>query len=54
VAQTTWAITSPDGALYVARQVAWGDSRVTDYQLFPARPIANAPPVFHFQQRPAP
>jgi CubicO group peptidase (beta-lactamase class C family) len=53
VAQTTWALTSPDEALYVARQVAWGDSRVTDYQLFPARAIANAPPVFHFQQRPA-
>jgi CubicO group peptidase (beta-lactamase class C family) len=54
VAETTWALTSPEGALYLARQVAWGDSRVTDYQLFPARAIANAPPVFHFRQRPAP
>ena len=54
VAETTWAVTSPDQALYVARQVAWGDSRVTDYQLVPARAIANAPPFFHFQSRPAP
>jgi hypothetical protein len=54
VAQTTWAVTAPDDALYLARQVAWGDSRVTDYRLFPARAIATAPPVFHFQQRPAP
>jgi CubicO group peptidase (beta-lactamase class C family) len=54
IAETTWALSVPEKALYVARQVAWGDSRVTDYQLFPERAIANAPPVFHFQQRPAP
>lgn len=54
VAETTWAATSPDEALYVARQVAWGDSRVTDYQLFPARAIANAPPVYRFRSRLAP
>lgn len=54
VAQATWALTSPEEALYVARQVAWGDSRVTDYQLFPTRAVANTPPAFHFRQRPAP
>jgi CubicO group peptidase (beta-lactamase class C family) len=54
VAQATWVVASPDEALYLARQVAWGDSRVTDYQLFPARAVANAPSAFHFRQRPAP
>jgi hypothetical protein len=30
-----WALMYPDGALFLARQVAWGDSTPRDYELFP-------------------
>jgi CubicO group peptidase (beta-lactamase class C family) len=33
-----------------ARTIAWLDSDIEDYQRFPMRVIANAPPVFNFQQ----
>jgi CubicO group peptidase (beta-lactamase class C family) len=49
-----WALIYPDEALFLARQVAWGDSTVKDYELFPERPISNAAPVFHFQQKQSP
>jgi CubicO group peptidase (beta-lactamase class C family) len=49
-----WASIYPDGALFLARQVGWGDSTLRDYELFPERAISNAPPVFHFQQKLSP
>jgi CubicO group peptidase (beta-lactamase class C family) len=33
-----------------ARAIAWMDSDVDDQHLFPARPVANAPPRFDFKQ----
>jgi CubicO group peptidase (beta-lactamase class C family) len=50
VAGGTWTLSSPEQALYVARDIAWGPSDVLDYQKFPARAVNNAPPVFHFKQ----
>jgi CubicO group peptidase (beta-lactamase class C family) len=49
-----WALIYPDGALFLARQVAWGDSTQRDYVLFAERPVGNAPTVFRFQQNPSP
>jgi CubicO group peptidase (beta-lactamase class C family) len=54
VVGATWALIYPDDALFLARQVAWGDSSLRDYELFPERPISNAPPVFHFRQKLSP
>ena len=50
VAGGTWARSSPDRALFLARDIVWGPSDVWDYQKFPARAVNNAPPTFHFQQ----
>jgi hypothetical protein len=47
---TTWALSAPDPALFLARDIAWGPSDVWDYQKFPQRAVSNAPPVFRFQQ----
>jgi CubicO group peptidase (beta-lactamase class C family) len=33
-----------------ARAIAWLDSGMNDHQRFPMRPVANAPPVFNFQE----
>jgi CubicO group peptidase (beta-lactamase class C family) len=49
-----WALVYPDRALFLARQVAWGDSTVRDYELFPERTVGNAPPIFHFKQNLSP
>jgi CubicO group peptidase (beta-lactamase class C family) len=46
----TWAFTSPDGALYIARQIAWGESDVKDYQKFPERTIGTGPSTFTFKE----
>jgi CubicO group peptidase (beta-lactamase class C family) len=44
-----WAVASPDDVLFAARLIAWGESDVKDYEVFPERVIHNAPPVFAFQ-----
>ena len=49
-AWAVWMIAFPDRALFLAREVTWGDSNVKDYQKFPERVVGNAPPVFHFTQ----
>jgi CubicO group peptidase (beta-lactamase class C family) len=50
VAGGTWALSSPERALFLARDMVWGPSDVWDYQKFPARAVHNAPPAFQFQQ----
>lgn len=49
-----WTQAYPDRALYWARQLAWGDSAMTDYERFPERMVNNAAPAFHFMQDPSP
>jgi CubicO group peptidase (beta-lactamase class C family) len=49
-----WCVLNPDRALFLAREMAWGDSDVKDYEKFPARLISNSAPVFHFNQDPSP
>ncbi len=34
---------------YLARYILWNESEVEDKDKFPVRPIANAPPPFHFE-----
>ena len=50
----TWAWAAPDRAIFIARELSWGDSSLADYQKFPERSIANAAPVFEFAQHPSP
>lgn len=50
VAGVTWARSSPDTALFLARDIVWGPSDVWDYQKFPERAVNNASPAFHFKQ----
>jgi CubicO group peptidase (beta-lactamase class C family) len=54
VAGATWALSAPDRALYLARDIAWGPSDVLDYQKFPQRAVNNAAPAFPFQQQLSP
>jgi CubicO group peptidase (beta-lactamase class C family) len=49
-----WSLVYPDRALFLAGEVGWGDSTVTDYERFPAREISNATPAFHFKQNVSP
>ncbi|MGB7539301.1 MAG: serine hydrolase [Anaerolineales bacterium] len=49
-----WTQAYPDDALFWARQLAWGDSSLTDYERFAERPIENAAPAFQFRQNPSP
>lgn len=49
-----WTQARPDDALFWTRQLAWGDSTLTDYERFPERAVANAGPVFQFQKNPSP
>jgi len=51
LAGAVWAASSHDRALFLARDMAWGESDVLDYQKFPARPVNNAPPIFRFKRR---
>lgn len=53
-AWAAWAVILPDEALFLARQVAWGESAQSDYQLFPERVVNNSGAVFEFKQSPAP
>jgi CubicO group peptidase (beta-lactamase class C family) len=50
IAGGTWALASPEQALFLARDIVWGPSSVWDYQKFPARVVNNAPPAFQFKQ----
>ena len=50
VSATTWALSSPDRALFLARQMAWAESDVWDYQKFPERVVSNGLPAFRFQE----
>lgn len=45
-----WALSSPEPALFLARDMVWGPSDVWDYQKFPARAVDNAPPTYYFKQ----
>ncbi|MDQ3889139.1 MAG: beta-lactamase family protein [Actinomycetota bacterium] len=54
LAGTVWAASSRDDALFVARDMAWGESDVLDYQKFPSRAVHNGSAVFRFHSRPAP
>lgn len=36
---------------YLARYILWNQSDVSDKDLFPARVIENAPPVYQFMNR---
>jgi hypothetical protein len=49
-----WTVAYPDQSLYWARQLAWGDSTMKDYELYPERPISNAAPAFYFKQNLSP
>jgi len=49
-----WSVIYPERALFLARQVAWDESSVKDYEKFPERVIDNATPAFHFRQDPSP
>lgn len=50
VAGVTWTLSSPERALFLARDIVWGPSDVWDYQKFPERAVNNAPPAFQFKQ----
>jgi CubicO group peptidase (beta-lactamase class C family) len=52
VAGGTWALSAPERALFVARDIVWGPSDVWDYQKFPERLVNNAAPAFEFKQNP--
>jgi len=49
-----WTQACPDQALFWARQLAWGESTLTDYERFAERSIGNAAPAFHFRENPSP
>jgi CubicO group peptidase (beta-lactamase class C family) len=49
-----WSVINPDRALFLAREVGWGDSTIQDFERFPQRAISNAAPAFHFQQNLSP
>ena len=50
IAWMSWSWMYPDRALFLARQVTWGDSTLRDYELFPQRAVSNAAPAFHFEE----
>ena len=45
-----WSVIYPDRALFLAREVSWGESDVKDYEKFPERAISNSAPTFLFKQ----
>ncbi len=49
-----WSVIYPDRALFIAREVAWGESDVKDYEKFPERLVSNSAPAFHFKHNPSP
>ena len=50
----SWSVIYPDRALFLAREVGWGDSTVKDYEGFPERAVSNSAPAFHFKQNLSP
>ncbi len=50
IAGPTWMVADPDLALFLARDMAWDGADVWQIQEFPARPISNLAPPFHFAQ----
>jgi hypothetical protein len=54
VVGVTWAWATPERAVFIARELNWGDSGLADWQKFPERPVANAAPVYAFAQNAAP
>jgi CubicO group peptidase (beta-lactamase class C family) len=50
VAGVTWTLSSPNRALFLARDMVWGPSDVWDYQKFPARAVNNGPAAFQLKQ----
>ncbi len=46
----TWALSAPDEALFLARDMAWDGATVAQVPNFPARPIQNGPAAIHFPQ----
>src|SRR6266540_3017864 len=54
LAGAVWAASHRDDALFVARDMAWGESDVLDYQKFPSRPVHNGAQVFRFKSDPTP
>jgi CubicO group peptidase (beta-lactamase class C family) len=54
LAGAVWAASHRDDALFVARDMTWGESDVLDYQKFPSRPVHNGPQVFRFKSHPTP
>jgi CubicO group peptidase (beta-lactamase class C family) len=54
LAGAVWAASAHDSALFLARDMAWGESDVLDYQKFPSRAVDNAPPVFNVKARSSP
>ena len=54
IAGAGWAASHRDDALFLARDVAWGESDVLDYQKFPSRPVLGGPEVFKFKSHPTP
>jgi CubicO group peptidase (beta-lactamase class C family) len=53
IAGAGWAASHRDDALFLARDMAWGDSDVLDYQKFPSRQVLNGPDVFRFKSHPS-
>jgi CubicO group peptidase (beta-lactamase class C family) len=51
---TVLTLSWPDGAVYLARIVAWGESGVLDAERFPARVVNNAAPAYSYGQRLSP
>lgn len=55
LAVTVWALIAPYQAVYMARDIAWGDSNFYTYQrLFLSHPLQAAPQPFHFPVTPDP
>jgi CubicO group peptidase (beta-lactamase class C family) len=54
LAGVVWAASARDDALFLARDMAWGESDVLDYQKFPSRAVENGAPVFRFKSHPSP
>ncbi|HSL44020.1 MAG TPA: serine hydrolase [Anaerolineales bacterium] len=54
IAELIWTQAYPNQSLFWARQLAWSDSTVKDYEKFPVRSISNAAPAFHFGENLSP
>ncbi len=50
----TWAMSSPDNALFLARDIAWDGTDIFQVQQFPERAIYNVPPASYIQQNLSP